>query len=207
MVSKTARERNPLIDIGLIKERVSKIIMLDEDCLNLIMPIENRNSNYTIEQNWYGFKVDKNVDGKLISEHQQGFCQDTQYVDELMETTKSFITMEVFSMPKTLTTYEYQLSLNAICHRDLIPMTKKELKEIAVDENGNQIYHGNRIDAICQAVYKALMKHSRDFGIGDIDLDFTMKQGTVFQPNGYFYGKNHIYRIDDFAIVKDHKDI
>lgn len=183
---------NPLVSLGLIKEAVGNILMMNDDVVDLVMPYID-DDNYSFEDNWFGCKIGKNMNGQIKDARLIGHCKNVPYMDETITDTRSIILMETY--PSTSTSIiDYTLVINVVCHRDVIKLDDNEKSEWR--EKG---YAGNRLDMICQAINIALTDESikDSFGIGAMRLDTRTSQLQSFKPNTNFYGRTMVYRIDD----------
>lgn len=183
---------NPLVSMGLIKEVVGNILMVNDDVSELVMPYLD-NDDYSFEDNWFGSKISENIHGQVKDNRLLGHCKAVPYVDETITDTRSLLLMETYPSIST-SIIDYTLVINIVCHRDVVEMDEEEKSEWK--QKG---YAGNRIDMIAQAINKALTDESviNKFGIGKMGLDTRVSQGQSFKPNTNFYGRTFVYRIDD----------
>lgn len=183
---------NPLVLLGLIKEAVGNILMTNDDVSELVMPFLD-DDDYSFEDNWFGSKIGKNIQGQIKDNRLLGHCKDVPYMDETITDTRSLILMETYANVTT-SIIDYTLVINVICHRDVV-----ELDDDEKSDWRKKGYAGNRIDMICQAINNALTDDmiKDSFGIGAMSLDTRVPQMQSFKPNTNFYGRTLVYRIDD----------
>lgn len=183
---------NPLVLLGLIKEAVGNILMTNDDVSELVMPFLD-DDDYSFEDNWFGSKISKNIQGQVKDNRLLGHCKDVPYMDETITDTRSLILMETYANVTT-SIIDYTLVINVICHRDVV-----ELDDDEKSDWRKKGYAGNRIDMICQAINNALTDDmiKDSFGIGAMSLDTRVSQMQSFKPNTNFYGRTLVYRIDD----------
>lgn len=183
---------NPLVLLGLIKEAVGNILMTNDDVSELVMPFLD-DDDYSFEDNWFGSKIGKNIQGQVKDNRLLGHCKDVPYMDETITDTRSLILMETYANVTT-SIIDYTLVINVICHRDVV-----ELDDDEKSDWRKKGYAGNRIDMICQAINNALTDDmiKDSFGIGAMSLDTRVSQMQSFKPNTNFYGRTLVYRIDD----------
>lgn len=183
---------NPLVLLGLIKESVGNILMTNDDVSELVMPFLD-DDNHSFEDNWFGSKIGKNIQGQVKDNRLLGHCKDVPYMDETITDTRSLILMETYANVTT-SIIDYTLVINVICHRDVV-----ELDDDEKSDWRKKGYAGNRIDMICQAINNALTDDmiKDSFGIGAMSLDTRVSQMQSFKPNTNFYGRTLVYRIDD----------
>lgn len=183
---------NPLVSLGLIKEAVGNILMINDDVSELVMPYMD-NDDYSFEDNWFGSKIGKDINGQMKDNRLLGHCKLVPYIDETITDTRTLILMETYPYIST-SIIDYTLVLNIVCHRDVVELDDDE-KSVWKKKG----YAGNRIDMIAQAINKALTDESviDDFGIGKMELDTRVSQGQSFKPNTNFYGRTFVYRVDE----------
>lgn len=183
---------NPLVLLGLIKEAVGNILMTSDDVSELVMPFLD-DDDYSFEDNWFGSKIGKNIQGQVKDNRLLGHCKDVPYMDETITDTRSLILMETYANVTT-SIIDYTLVINVICHRDVV-----ELDDDEKSDWRKRGYAGNRVDMICQAINNALTDDmiKDSFGIGAMSLDTRVSQMQSFKPNTNFYGRTLVYRIDD----------
>ena len=183
---------NPLVLLGLIKEAVGNILMTSDDVSELVMPFLD-DDDYSFEDNWFGSKIGKNIQGQVKDNRLLGHCKDVPYMDETITDTRSLILMETYANVTT-SIIDYTLVINVICHRDVV-----ELDDDEKSDWRKKGYAGNRVDMICQAINNALTDDmiKDSFGIGAMSLDTRVSQMQSFKPNTNFYGRTLVYRIDD----------
>lgn len=183
---------NPLVLLGLIKEAVGNILMTNDDVSELVMPFLD-DDDYSFEDNWFGSKIGKNIQGQIKDNRLLGHCKDVPYMDETITDTRSLILMETYANVTT-SIIDYTLVINVICHRDVV-----ELDDDEKSDWRKKGYAGNRVDMICQAINNALTDDmiKDSFGIGAMSLDTRVSQMQSFKPNTNFYGRTLVYRIDD----------
>lgn len=196
MVTEQERMNNPLVVIGLCKEKVGRLLMLDGDVRELVMPTLD-DENFTIEQNWFGCKIEDDKSGEIKNINLLGHCKDTPYFDETITDTRAMIWMESFINFYRRPILKLTLAINVVCHKDIIPFSYEE--ELYWHKKG---YTGNRVDVICQAIYKVLTNPSinKEFGIGTMDLDTEVAQLSAFKPNYSFYGRTMSFLIDEIHL-------
>lgn len=196
MLNVEERMSNPLKVIGLCKDKVGTILMLNDDVVNLVMPTLD-NEDFSTEQNWFGCKIEQNVNGEKKNIHLIGHCKDTPYFDETITDTRAMIWMEAFIRKISTSIMNVSLAINVTCHKDIIPFSSEEKRYWK-----SKGYAGNRVDAICMAVYNALTDSDviRNFGIGKMDFDYGTQQLSSFKPNFTFYGRSMTFLIDEISL-------
>lgn len=184
---------NPLISLGLIKDKVSTIFMLNEDITSLTMPILE-NENYSFEENWLGRKIESSNDKNKQQEQIIGHFRSTPYFDETIIDTRTMIMIETYINKMSNSIIDYTLTVNVVSHKDGIEIPKSDMKMW-----NSKGYYGNRVDMICMAIYKALtdLSIANRFGIGKIELNPYVNQMQSFRPNNDFYGRTLSFRIDE----------
>ena len=184
---------NPLVSLGLIKEAVGNILMMNDDVNTLVMPYLD-DEDYSFEDNWFGCKIGENIHGQVKDNRLLGHCKDVPYMDETITDTRSIILMETYPIKFHNSVIDYNLVINVVSHRDVL-----ELNDVVKSEWHKKGYTGNRVDMICQAINLALTDDmiKDSFGIGTMRLDTRTSQLQSFKPNTNFYGRTMVYRIDD----------
>nr|DAT25779.1 MAG TPA: hypothetical protein [Caudoviricetes sp.] len=183
---------NPLVLSGLIKDVVGNIFLTNEDLTNLVMPVLD-DDDYSYEDNWFGCRIKKNLNGQLKDVSLVGHCKDTPYMEETITDARSMILMETY-VNTSSSILDYTLVINVVARKDVIDLDDDEKSEWR-----KKGYAGNRLDMICQAINLALTDESikDSFGIGAMRLDTRTSQLQSFKPNTNFYGRTMVYRIDD----------
>jgi RNA binding exosome subunit len=92
------------------------------------------------------------------------------------------------------------VTINVVCHKGFIELSTED--SLLWKKKG---YYGNRIDMICQAVYKALTNEEviHEFGIGKMNLDYHTQQMGSFKPNMYFYGRTMSFLVDEIWLLQE----
>lgn len=186
--------KNPLVTLGLLKDKVKTIFMLDDDITSLTMPTLD-NENYTFEENWFGRKIDKSNEKNEPQEMLVGHFRSTPYFDETITDTRTMIMIETYINQLSNSIIDYMLTVNVVSHKDGIEfIDDEEIKKW----NSKGLY-GNRVDMLCMAIYKALTNESlvNRFGIGKIELSPYINQMQSFRPNNDFYGRTLSFRVDE----------
>lgn len=182
---------NPLASIGLIKDKVKNIFMLNEDITDLAMPIVD-DENYSFEENWLGRQPQSGTDQdqKVLIGH----FRSTPYFDETIKDTRTIIMIESYINRMSNSIVDYSLVVNVVSHRDAIEIPNDEISKWK-----SKGYNGNRVDMLSMAIYKALTDPSVNhrFGIGKIELSSYTNQLQSFKPNNNFYGRTLSFRIDE----------
>lgn len=183
---------NPLVSLGLIKDKIKTIFMLNDDITSLTMPILD-NPNYSFEENWLGKKIGRSDDTddqeKLI-----GHFRSTPYFDETITDTRTIIMIETYINKLSNSIIDYMLTVNVVSHKNGIEFSEKEMEKW-----NSKGFYGNRVDMICMAIYKALTDEStiNKFGIGKMELNSYVNQMQSFKPNNDFYGRTLSFRVDE----------
>ena len=125
--------------------------------------------------------------GKTTSEIMQDFRKHVKshlFIDDTILETESFIYYDVILPSLRTNTKTCQVTLYAICHRDILDGYSKEG------------YHGNRADVLSQMIEDTLINDediNREFGIGPMNLL------SVYPYNSrQMYGVQMIFEVPNF---------
>lgn len=192
MIKDESIKNNPLVSLGLIKDKVGKILMQNDDVVSLVMP-ELDNEDFSFEDNWFGCSIGKNLNGDIQDTRIIGHCSNTPYFDETITDTRAMIMMETY-LGLNPSVYDYSLVINVVVHKDFVELDPCDQKVWKAKG-----YAGNRVDMICMSIYNALTSDDivNNFGIGKMDLDYRSAQMQSFKPNTSFYGRTMKFRIDE----------
>ena len=181
MLNIEEREHNPMKIIGLCKEKIKNILMLDDDIVQLVMPNLD-DSNFSFEQNWFGCKITDNINGNKEARYLIGHCKDTPYFDETIKDQRVMICMESYINRFKPSYMDISVNINVVCHKDMMDIPESDLAYWK-----SKGYAGNRVDMICMAIYNALTQPEvvNNFGIGKMNLDYYSPQLQSFKPNFY----------------------
>jgi hypothetical protein len=126
------------------------------------------------------------LSGKKTSEIMKEFREHVKshlFIDDTIMETASFIYYDVIMPRLSSNTKTCQVTLYAICHRDIL------------DDYAKEGYHGNRADVLSQMIEDALINSevNKDFGIGPMNLV------SVYPYNSrQMYGVQMIFEVPNF---------
>ena len=126
------------------------------------------------------------LSGKKPSEIMKEFREHVKshlFIDDTIMETASFIYYDVIMPRLSSNTKTCQVTLYAICHRDIL------------DDYAKEGYHGNRADVLSQMIEDALINSevNKDFGIGPMNLV------SVYPYNSrQMYGVQMIFEVPNF---------
>lgn len=196
MLNIDERNENPMKIIGLIKDKIGKIFMLDDDITSLVMPKLDDDS-FTFEQNWFGCEIEENIYDEEKARYLIGHCKDTPYFDETITDQRSMIMTEAYIRDFKTSYMNILLNINVVCHKNIIEFSKND-KKLWVEKG----YAGNRVDMICMAIYNVLTSKDfiNEFGIGKMNFPYNSPQLQSFKPNYNFYGRQMTFLIDEIYL-------
>ncbi len=189
----------PLSDMSRIKASLMSLFFNNTDITRLIMPTPD-NESFTLEQNWYGGKFEKNMSGEAEIITLSGHCFDTPYIEGAMAADSCAIFIETY-----LTKMENQhikevgLDISVICHKDLIRLSTDD----------SEYYHakgiyGNRVDSSIQIIHSSLLDSPmtddirKKYSIGNISLSLEKNPLKQYCQGKDFYGKCLSYTYQAF---------
>lgn len=179
--------------------KIIKIIINSDDCIQLISPIENE--SFDVEDVLLGGKFNFTKYDPVKKEHittvidLQPYIYDFCYTIGTTDKEKVFICVDVTvdSMTnKFLTDFSLHIYVYA-------PKTMNRLSTFSTPtqfEMEQKGYYGNRINMLCSALDRKLNGNST-FGIGNVKLS-NRNPVTIFCPNPDYYGKHIIYTVSGY---------
>lgn len=200
----TEKYYNPLSDMSRIKVSLMSLFCDINDITRLIMPNWD-NTDFTLEQNWYGGTFDKNSNGQTESATLIGHCFDIPYTEGVLTDNRCAIFIET-SLINVANQHikEVGVDITVLCHKDSVRLSEED-KEY-YESLG---IYGNRVDSAVQLIHSSILNHQvmekikEKYSIGDLNL---IKENPVQQyvPETEFYGKVLHYTYQSFYKRRNH---
>lgn len=184
---------DPLSDIYRIKDSLASLFCDTEDITRLVMPILD-DSDFTFEENWYGGKVTKTVNGSTKYTDLLGHCFTTPYIDGTVTDNRCaiFIETSLLSVSNKFIK-EVGVEISVVCHKSAIKLSSED------KEYYNSIgVYGNRADCLSQLINSSLLSENimlaimKKYSIGTMNL---VQRTPIrpYVPSKEFYGKVLLY--------------
>lgn len=168
------RSKNPLENLGKIKDTLSDLFLEDELVQKLIMPVPG-DSQLSLKENWANHCFDTAVPPASAGENQAFLCLETD----------APLTAE--------TALQVRITVNVYACGSMLHMSDAEKQEYTAVHG----LSGNRIDMALAAIHRAVTADEtllRTFGTGRMQLA-EEKPVTSLLQDERFYGKSLCYTI------------
>ena len=197
---------DPLSDLSRIKLSLMELFKDTDDITNLIMPHLD-NENFTFDENWYGGKFEKNINGETKITDLVGHCFDTPYIEDTVTDNRCAIFVETYLLKvENQHIKEVGVDVMVICHKD----------SVRLSESDKQYYesvgvYGNRVDSAIQVINSTILNHNvmdnikKDFSIGKLTLSERGNPLQQYVPCTKFYGKVLHYTYQTFYQRKNNE--
>lgn len=186
---------NPLLDMSSIKESLMSLFCNSKDITKLIMPSLD-NTDFTLEQNWYGGTYDKGISGKTNPTTLTGHCFDTPYIEGTISDDRCAVFIETYlSKIENQRIKEVGVDIMVVCHKDLTKLSKEDKEYF----NLSGVY-GNRIDSAIEVINSLILNSDtikESYSIGNMNLT-KIAPLNQYVPDTKFYGKCLSYTYQSF---------
>lgn len=189
---------DPLSDMSRIKDNLMLLFCDSDDIVRLIMP-QLDDDHFSMEQNWYGGKYEKNIWGETEIKTLIGHCFDHPYIEGTVTDNRCAIFIETYlKRVPNKHIKEVGVDIFIVCHKDSVRISEEDkdyYRSIGI--------YGNRVDSAVQLINSAILNTEvmenikKRYAIGNMNLndEEPIKQ---YIPSTKFYGKCISYTYNTF---------